>query len=157
MNTTAQTFSRTKHVEPPMVSRRLPVVGHSLEFLLDPHKVIRRGYEEHGMIFSIDLGLRKSVVMLGPDYHELFFKETDGVFSLRQGYETYLKMFDKQLFMFAHTTEAKEQMKVVMPLLKDNDRFVNLMLEESEAFMSNTLGQGCLFDSERGHFFDVFI
>lgn len=140
MSTTAQSFTEVKHIDPPMVSRRLPVVGHSIEFLMDPHKVIRRGYREHGMIFTIDLGLRKAVVMLGPDYHEFFFKETDGVFSMRQGYQTYLKMFDKQLFMFTHTIEAKEQMKVILPLLKDNDRFVNLMLEETDAFMDRAIG-----------------
>lgn len=142
MNSSIQTFAKIKHIDPPMVSRRLPLIGHSAEFLLDPHKVIRRGYEEQGMIFSLDLGLRKAVVMLGPHYHEFFFKETDGVFSMRQGYQTYLKMFDKQLFMFTHTIEAKEQMKVILPLLKDNDRFVNLMLEETDDFMKATLGQG---------------
>lgn len=142
MSTTLQTFTRAKHIDPPMVSRRLPVVGHTLEFLLDPHKVIRRGYEEHGMIFTVDLGLRKAVVMLGPHYHEFFFKETDGVFSMRQGYQTYLKMFDKQLFMFTHTTEAKEQMKVILPLLKNNDRFANLMLEETDSFIESNLGKG---------------
>ena len=141
MSTTTQAIVRAKHVYPPTVSKRLPLLGHSVEFLMDPHKVIRRGYEEHGMIFTLDLGLRKAVVMLGPHYHEFFFKETDGVFSMRQGYQTYLKMFDKQLFMFTHSTEAKEQMRVILPLLKDNDRFVNLMLEETDHFMEKTLGK----------------
>ncbi|OUS24087.1 hypothetical protein A9Q99_26075 [Gammaproteobacteria bacterium 45_16_T64] len=124
-----------------MVSRRLPVAGHALEFLLDPHKIIRRGYEEHGLIFSIDLGIRKAVVMLGPEYHEFFFKETDGVFSMRKGYETYQKMFDKQMLMFTHSTEYKEQMGVIMPLLKHNDRFLPLMLEETNNFMDTLLGE----------------
>ncbi|ROS05493.1 sterol 14-demethylase [Sinobacterium caligoides] len=125
---------------PPMVSGRLPLIGHGLEFLRDPHKVIRRGYEEHGMIFSLDLGLKKGVVMLGPDYHQFFFKETDGIFSMRQGYETLLKMFDKRLFTFAHLTESQEQMKVILPLLKNNDRFIELMVTEIDDFMANTLG-----------------
>lgn len=129
-----------KRNPPPMVSGRLPMVGHGLEFLRDPHKVIRRGYEEHGLIFSIDMGLKKAVVMLGPDYHQFFFKETDGIFSMRQGYETLLKMFDKRLFTFAHLTESQEQMKVILPLLKNNDRFIDLMLTEINDFMDNSLG-----------------
>lgn len=141
MNSTVHALSRIKYVEPPMVSRRLPVMGHTLEFLLDPHKVIRRGYKEHGLIFTIDLGLRKAVVMLGPDYHEFFFKETDGVFSMRKGYETYKKMFDQQMLMFTHSMEYKEQMAVIMPLLKHNDRFVDLMLEETDSFISHFLGE----------------
>ena len=125
---------------PPMVSGRLPLLGHAIEFMRDPHRVIRRGYEEHGLIFSMDLGAKKAVVMLGPDYHQFFFKETDGVFSMRQGYETLLKMFDSRLFTFAHLTESQEQMKVILPLLKNNDRFIQLMLKEVDDFMSHTLG-----------------
>jgi len=134
------TLQKTVYREPPMVSGRLPVLGHVLEFMRDPHKVIRRGYEEHGMIFTIDLGLRKGVFLLGPHYHEFFFKETDGVFSMRQGYETLLKMFDRKLFTFAHSTEAKEQMGIIIPLLKNNDRFTQLMVEETDALIQNTLG-----------------
>ena len=129
-----------KYISPPMVSGRLPLFGHALEFMRDPHKVIRRGYEEHGLILSMDLGAKKATVLLGPDYHQFFFKETDGVFSMRQGYETLLKMFDKKLFTFAHTTEAEEQMKVILPLLKKNDRFTDLMVKEVDDFMHNTLG-----------------
>ena len=139
MNSATQTLKKTKHVPPPMVSGRRPLLGHAIEFMRDPHKVIRRGYEEHGMIFSLDLGRRKAVVMLGPHYHQFFFKETDGVFSMRQGYETLLKMFDSKLFTFAHLTEAQEQMKVILPLLKNNDRFADLMVDEVDHFMANTL------------------
>ncbi len=138
--TAATRIRDAKPTAPPMVSGRLPILGHAIEFMQDPHKVIRRGYEEHGLIFSMDLGAKKAVVMLGPDYHQFFFKETDGIFSMRQGYETLLKMFDSRLFTFAHLTESQEQMKVILPLLKNNDRFIDLMLQETDDFMSNTLG-----------------
>ncbi len=140
MNTSIQTLQKTVYVEPPMVSGRKPLIGHVIEFMRDPHQVIRRGYEEHGLIFTIDLGLRKGVFLLGPDYHQLFFKETDGVFSMRQGYETLLKMFDRKLFTFAHSSEAKEQMGIILPLLKKNDRFTDLMVDETDRFMEETLG-----------------
>ncbi|CAA0110401.1 Lanosterol 14-alpha demethylase [BD1-7 clade bacterium] len=133
-------FTESRPVAPPMVSGRLPVLGHVLEFMRDPQGVIRRGYEEHGLIFTIDLAARKGVVMLGPDYHQFFFKETDGVFSMRQGYETLLKMFDSRLFTFAHLTESQEQMKVLLPLLKNNDRFISLMEKEVDDFMQDTMG-----------------
>lgn len=129
-----------KYISPAMVSGRLPLLGHALEFMLDPHKVIRRGYEEHGLIFSVDLMKRKGIFLLGPEYHQLFFKETDGIFSMRQGYETLLKMFDEKLFVFAHASEAKEQMQIILPLLKNNDQFSPLMVEEAEHFLENTLG-----------------
>ena len=128
MDSSNQRVREKKPIAPPMVSGRLPLLGHAIEFMQDPHKVIRRGYEEHGLLFSMDLGAKKAVVMLGPEYHQFFFKETDGIFSMRQGYETLLKMFDSRLFTFSHLTESQEQMKVILPLLKNNDRFIHLML-----------------------------
>ena len=127
-------------IEPPMVSGRLPMVGHTLEFLKNPTHVMRRGYQEKGAIFSLDLGLRKAVALIGPDYHKFFFKETDGIFSMRQGYETLMKMFDKRLFFFAHYTEYQEQMKVILPLLQNNNRFVDMMVSEVDHFMEHALG-----------------
>jgi len=141
MSSPTQSLQKSTYVEPPMVSGRLPLLGHAIEFMRDPHKLIRRGYEEHGMIFTLDMGAKRAVFMLGPHYHQFFFKETDGVFSMRQGYETLLKMFDSKLFTFAHQTEAQEQMKVILPLLKNNNRFVDLMVEEVDHFMENTLGE----------------
>ena len=130
-----------EYSEPPMISGGLPLLGHTVEFLRNPTQVMKRGFEEKGPIFSIDLGLRKAVALLGPDYHKFFFKETDGIFSMRQGYETLMKMFDKRLFFFAHFTEYQEQMKVIMPLLQNNDRFVELMISEVDDFMEHTLGE----------------
>jgi sterol 14-demethylase len=137
-----KTLSELKQesIEPPVVSGGLPVLGHAIEFMRDPHKVIRRGYEEHGLLFTLDLGLRKAHVLLGPENHQFFFKETDGVFSKRRGYQTLMKMFDTKLFTFAHITEGKEQMKVILPLLKNDDRFIDLMLREVDDFMEKTLG-----------------
>jgi len=140
MTTNALSDIKKNPVPPPMVSGRLPLLGHTWEFMCDPHKVIRRGYEEHGLVFTVDLGVRKGVFLLGPHYHQFFFKETDGIFSMRQGYETLLKMFDSKLFFFSHQTEAQEQMKVIMPLLKHNDRFTGLMLTEADDFIENTMG-----------------
>ncbi|MBT6431820.1 MAG: cytochrome P450 [Deltaproteobacteria bacterium] len=125
---------------PPMIGGRLPMVGHTLEFLKDPTGVMRRGYKEKGPIFSIDLGMKKAVALIGPDYHKFFFKETDGIFSMRQGYETLMKMFDKRLFFFAHLTEYQEQMKVILPLLQHNNRFVDMMVSEVDYFMEHILG-----------------
>ena len=136
---TLSEFGR-KSIEPPVVSGGLPLLGHAIEFMRDPHKVIRRGYEEHGLLFTLDLGLRKAHVLLGPENHQFFFKETDGVFSKRRGYQTLMKMFDSKLFTFAHITEGREQMKVILPLLKNDDRFIDLMLREIDDFMENTLG-----------------
>jgi len=124
-----------------MVSGGAPLVGHALEFMRDPHRVIGRGYAEHGPVFSVDLGRKTAVFLVGPEYHKFFFRETDRIFSIRQGYETMMKMFDKGMLFFAHLSEYQEQMKVIAPLFKNNDRFTGLMVDEVDDFMENVLGE----------------
>lgn len=40
---------------PPVVSGAKPGLGHVLEFMKDRTGLVRRGYEEHGRIFTIKL------------------------------------------------------------------------------------------------------
>jgi len=141
MSTPTQSPWQTQPPPPPTVSGGAPLIGHSLQFIRDPHEVIRRGYAEHGPVFSVDLGRKKAVFLVGPEYHKFFFRETDRIFSIRQGYETLMKMFDKGMLFFAHLTEYQEQMKVVMPLFQDNDRFTPLMVAEVDDFMESILGE----------------
>ncbi len=125
---------------PPMVSGRLPVLGHALEFMRDPCSLVRRGYEEHGPIFLVDMGSKKAVFLIGPKYHKFFFKETDRIFSMRDGYETMMKMFDKRLLFFSNLSDYQEQRKVILPLFQDTDRFTDCIVPEVELFMKNVLG-----------------
>ncbi len=78
---------------PPMVSGALPVLGHAVEFNKDRHRVLWRGYKEHGSIFMVDFGISKTVVLVGPEYNKAFFEDTDTKLSLDKAY-----VFLKSLF-----------------------------------------------------------
>ncbi|MBK8031321.1 MAG: hypothetical protein IPK17_17885 [Chloroflexi bacterium] len=41
---------------PPMVSGGLPVIGHLVEMLRNRESLFKRGYAEHGDLFTIKLG-----------------------------------------------------------------------------------------------------
>lgn len=62
---------------PSFTSGALPVLGHALQFNKDRVKLFKRGYQEHGNVFGIKLGTQKAAVLIGPEYGELLFKETD--------------------------------------------------------------------------------
>ena len=59
---------------PPMASGHVPALGHAVQFLRDPIPLIERGYNEHGTIFSLRLGNKTAVVLVGPENNRFFFR-----------------------------------------------------------------------------------
>jgi sterol 14-demethylase len=68
----------------------LPLIGNTLEFIRDRRSLLQRGFETFGPVFTVQLLNRKAVVLIGPEYQQLFFTETDKKLSLHKTYR-YLK------------------------------------------------------------------
>src|SRR5436190_6965899 len=83
---------------PPVVSGALPVLGHVPAFLRDPVAVLERGHREHGLLYTLRLGNRPAVVMLGPEHNRFFFAETDQRLSIRAAYPFFMRMFDADFY-----------------------------------------------------------
>lgn len=62
---------------PSFTSGALPILGHALQFSKDRGKLFKRGYQEHGNVFGLKLGAQKAAVLIGPEHHDTFYKETD--------------------------------------------------------------------------------
>ena len=93
---------------PPTVSGRIPVIGHALQFLRDPIPLLQRGYQEHGSVFSLQLGNKPAVVLLGPDNNRFFFTQTDKLLSIREAYPFFIKMFHERFYFFADLEELAQ-------------------------------------------------
>jgi sterol 14-demethylase len=78
-------------IVPPLVSGAVLGLGHSLEFNKQRDVLLKRGYQEHGSIFTIDLALSKGVVLIGPEYQQQFFELTDKQLDTEKAYE-FLKL-----------------------------------------------------------------
>ncbi len=74
---------------PPMLSG-FPVVGHLFEFMRDRSRLFQRGFDSLGPVFTIKLGSQPVAVLIGPEYQEIFFTETDKKLSMHKSYQ-YLK------------------------------------------------------------------
>ncbi len=72
---------------PPMVSGGLPVIGHAIEMLQDRESLFKRGYVEHGELFTIKLGPQYVVVITGAEHNKVFYTETDKTLNMQDGYE----------------------------------------------------------------------
>ena len=51
----------SEHPFPPMASGRIPVFGHTFQFLRDPIPLIEQGYRAHGPVFSLQLAHKRAV------------------------------------------------------------------------------------------------
>ncbi|MEO7021408.1 MAG: cytochrome P450 [Ktedonobacteraceae bacterium] len=64
-----------------------PFIGHTMQFIKDRDGLLRRGFEKLGPIFSIKLFGKNSVVLIGPEYQQIFFSETDKKLSMHKTYK----------------------------------------------------------------------
>jgi sterol 14-demethylase len=77
----------------------LPVLGNILGFAKNRHGLLRRGQEKFGLVFSFKLGRKPVAVLLGPEYHQIFFLETDKALSIEKPYENLAALFGKVAFL----------------------------------------------------------
>lgn len=132
---------------PPTVSGRIPVIGHALQFLRDPIPLLERGYQEHGSVFSLELGNKPAVVLLGPDNNRFFFTQTDKLLSIREGYPFFIKMFHERFYFFAEFEEYLEQRAIILPRFQGQqmNQYVSTMSHET-AQLIDQLGDEGSFD-----------
>jgi sterol 14alpha-demethylase len=77
----------------------LPLLGHLPAFARDRQALITSGYRQHGPIFTLRLGPRPVVILLGPEYHQFFFMETDKTLSIDKPYESLKALFGEVAFL----------------------------------------------------------
>lgn len=71
---------------PPQLPGR-PFVGHTFQFMKDRTSLFQHGFETLGPIFSIKLLGRNVAILIGPEYQQLFFSETDKKLSMHKTYK----------------------------------------------------------------------
>lgn len=125
--------SKKPAATPPLVSGGLPVVGHTSAFLRDPESLLLRGYAEHGRVFSLQLGGRKAVVVLGRENNRMFFSETDRRLSIRSAYPFFIRMFAPDFFFFAEPDQYRQQREILLPRFRGSqfDSYVAVMEDET--------------------------
>jgi len=140
--------------EIPKVSGGIPFLGHAIPFMNAPIRFLKKGYKEHGNIFSMKLPGQKVVVMLGPEYNSFFFNETDKLLSVRGAYPFFQRMFNKDFFANAEFEEYKRQRDIILPCFRATvmPNYIDIMAFETFNFMDK-LGDHGTFDltEEFGH------
>lgn len=76
-----------------------PLIGNVIAFAKDRHALLREGPRGFGPVFSFRLGPKPVAVLLGAEYHQFFFQETDKALSIEKPYENLAALFGKVAFL----------------------------------------------------------
>lgn len=130
---------------PPLL-HGLPVIGNLLEFQKDRFTLLRRGYETLGPIFTIQLGPKPAVVLIGPEYHDFFFRETDKILSMDKAYQFLSVMFEGAAFTAGPAEYDAQRHIVLAPFAgKKMPGYVEIMVEEITNWL-DSLGEAGTFE-----------
>ena len=97
----------------------LPVLGNLLEFNRDRYGLLQRGYDTLGPIFSLRLGPKRAAVLIGPQYHQVFFEATDHTLSMGQAYKFLVPMFGEPVGVTAAPEDYQEQRAIFLELVQE--------------------------------------
>jgi sterol 14-demethylase len=104
---------------PPQLSGALPLLGHSVEFIQSTIELLSRANRELGEVAAFSVFNRRMVAVFGPEAHEAVFRAPDAVLSPSEAYKIMTPVFGKDIVYDAPPEKMAEQLKMLLPALKD--------------------------------------
>jgi sterol 14-demethylase len=104
---------------PPRLSRGLPGIGHSVEFVRATVDMLFRAQRENGEIAAFRVFHREMVALFGPEAHEAVFRAPDAQLSPMEAYKIMTPVFGKGVVYDATPERMGEQLKMLLPALQD--------------------------------------
>lgn len=90
--------------QPAMLKGGVPVLGHLVGYITRQDELFRRGADQVGDIFGLNLMGQKVAVLTGAEAKEAFFKETDKSLNMNQAYDFLRAIFGEVAFLAEHET-----------------------------------------------------
>lgn len=128
---------------PPMLENGLPVVGHLLQFKQDRVGLFKRGLHEVGPVFGIKIGPQPAAVMIGPEFHQVFFMETDKKLSMHKSYRFLRAMFGDLLFTASPEVYQKQRPIVHAPFKREKMvAYLRIMQQQVQRWLDSLGDEG---------------
>ncbi len=109
----------------------LPLLGNIPEFIRDRHTLLRRGYKTLGPVYSIRLGPKPVAVLVGPEFQQFFFQETDRALRMDTAYEMLAATFGKVAFLGSKEIYQEQRPILHAPFQREKMvRYVQIMQRE---------------------------
>ncbi|MFO0554802.1 MAG: cytochrome P450 [Polyangiaceae bacterium] len=124
---------------PPRLGGGLPVVGHTVDFVRDTIGLLTRAQREVGEVAAFDVLGRKMVAIFGPNAHEAVFRAPDEQLNPSEAYKIMTPVFGKGMVYDAPPEKMNEQMKMLLPALKDRRMrtYGEIVVREVEQSIAN--------------------
>jgi len=121
----------------------LPVLGNILGFAKNRHALLRRGREKFGLVFSFKLGPKPVAVLLGPEYHQIFFLETDKALSIEKPYENLAAVFGKVAFLAPPDVYLEQRPILQAPFRPEKmQKYATIMQREIQKWIDSLAPSG---------------
>ncbi|MCA9620565.1 MAG: cytochrome P450 [Myxococcales bacterium] len=104
---------------PPLLSGGLPILGHTVEFVRSAIELLTRAQRELGEVAAVEVGGRRMVALFGPDAQEAVFRAPDAQLNPKDAYKIMTPVFGEGMVYDAPDDKMAEQMKMLVPALKD--------------------------------------
>lgn len=128
---------------PPVVSGARPAVGHLLEFMNDQPGLVQRGFSEHGKVFTVKLMSQNVAFLIGPEYHRIFFMETDKALNISTPYKFLRAMFGEVLFIAGHDEYLRQRPFIQQAFRREKmAHYVTIMQREVQRWLDHLGEEG---------------
>ncbi|MBK8027059.1 MAG: cytochrome P450 [Chloroflexi bacterium] len=116
----------------------MPVLGHVIEMLRDRESLFKRGYAEHGDLFTIKLVSQKVLVITGAEHNRQFYTETDKTLNMQDGY-SFLKAAIGEVLFTSSPEDYYNQRPVLQEIFKRERmaRYVEAMNVEVQRWLKS--------------------
>ncbi|MFK7986275.1 MAG: cytochrome P450 [Sandaracinaceae bacterium] len=104
---------------PPRLEGGLPLVGHTVDFVRSTLGLLDRARKEHGEVAAFDVAGKSMIAFFGPDAHEALFRAPDTTMNPSEAYKIMTPVFGEGMVYDAPPDKMAEQMKMLLPALKD--------------------------------------
>jgi len=135
---------RTGGSTPPQLSGGLPVIGHTVEFVRSTIELLFRAQRELGEVAGLRIANKKMVALFGPEAHEAVFRAPDSQLNPAEAYKIMTPVFGKNMVYDAPPERMDEQLKMLLPALKDRRMrtYGEIIVEEVEASIADWGDEG---------------
>jgi sterol 14-demethylase len=130
--------------QPPELRGGLPFLGHALAFARNPVRLLQRGRERYGELFSFRLLGNQVATLTGPTASEAFFRAGADVLSAKAAYRFTVPLFGPGVAYDATTARMDEQIGFFIHALNERRlrRYVSYIHEEVEAYLESWGDEG---------------
>ncbi len=103
----------------PELPGALPILGHTVEFVRDTIALLSRAQREMGEVAALRVAHLPMVAMFGPEAHQAVFRAPDRQLNPQEAYKIMTPVFGEGMVYDAPPDKMNEQLKMLLPALKD--------------------------------------